>query len=104
MCEVVDTCAEIESNNLVRQYNAHARATTPIRAILNKTKASMWGDSDAHPRAKTLILAILNKAQRTTSTVCGKGHGKRHGDAAGKSGRTLKRLGIAGRSLMWTSW
>ena len=38
MCEVTDTCAEIELNNLVLKNNAHPCAMTPVCAILSKTK------------------------------------------------------------------
>ena len=38
MCEVTDTCAEIELNNLVLKNNAHPCAMTPFCAILSKTK------------------------------------------------------------------
>ena len=38
MCEVTDTCAEIELNNLVLKNNAHPCAMTPVYAILSKTK------------------------------------------------------------------
>ena len=38
MCEVTDTCAEIELNNLVLKNNAHPCAMTPVCTILSKTK------------------------------------------------------------------
>ena len=38
MCEVADTCAEIELNNLVLKNNAHPCAMIPVCAILSKTK------------------------------------------------------------------
>ena len=38
MCEVTDTCAEIELSNLVLKNNAHPCAMTPVCVILNKTK------------------------------------------------------------------
>ena len=38
MCEVTDTCAEIELNNLVLKNIAHPCAMTPVCAILSKTK------------------------------------------------------------------
>ena len=38
MCEVTDTCAEIELYNLVLKNNAHPCAMTPVCAILSKTK------------------------------------------------------------------
>ena len=38
MCEVTDTCAEIELNNLVLKTNAGSCAMTPVCAILSKTK------------------------------------------------------------------
>ena len=38
MCEVTDTCAEIELSNSVLKNNAHPCAMTPVCAILGKTK------------------------------------------------------------------
>ena len=38
MCEVTDTCAEVELNNLVLINNTHPCAMTPVCAILSKTK------------------------------------------------------------------
>ena len=38
MCEVTDTYAEVELNNLVLKNNAHPCAMTPVCAILSKTK------------------------------------------------------------------
>ena len=43
MCEVTDTCAEIELNNLVLKNNAHPCAMTPVCAILSKTKRRYGG-------------------------------------------------------------
>ena len=42
MCEVTDTCAEIELNNLVLKNNAHPCAMTPVCAILSETKRRFW--------------------------------------------------------------
>ena len=38
MCEVTDTCAEIELNNFVLKNNANPCAMTPVCVILSKTK------------------------------------------------------------------
>ena len=38
MCEVTDTCADIELNNLVLKNNAHPCEMTPVCAILSKKK------------------------------------------------------------------
>ena len=81
MCEVIDTCAKIEINHVVVQHNAHPCAMTPIRAILNKTKAAMWGALNAHPCAKTPVCAMLIKPHRTISILYGEVHRKGQGDA-----------------------
>ena len=65
MCQDSDSCAEIVINPFVPNFNAHPCAMTPIGAILNKTKAAIWGVLNAHPCAVTPICAILNKSQRT---------------------------------------
>ena len=65
ICQDSNPCTEIELNNLVPNFNAHPCLMTTICAILNKTKAAIWGVLNAHPCAATPICAILNKSQRT---------------------------------------
>ena len=48
MCQDSDPCAEIELNYLVPNFNAHPCVITPTCAILNKTKAAIWGVLNAH--------------------------------------------------------
>ena len=76
MCEVIDVCAEIELNNLVLQNSAHPCAATPIRAILNKTKAAMWGALNAHPCAKIPIVRCRSNHTAQPALCTGRGPGR----------------------------
>ena len=58
MCQDADPCAKVVLNNLVLSYmlvHTPVRLMTPIRAVLNKTTAAVWGILNANHCAKTPV-------------------------------------------------